>query len=43
MISVIEGLAKFCERRDIPCVSDLIGAVRNEEADEADLAWVAPP
>jgi dihydroorotate dehydrogenase (NAD+) catalytic subunit len=43
MISVIEGLTKFCERRDIPRVSDLIGAVRNEEADEADLAWVAPP
>ncbi len=42
MISVIEGLAKFCERRDIPRVSDLTGAVRNEEADEADLAWVAP-
>jgi dihydroorotate dehydrogenase (NAD+) catalytic subunit len=43
MISVIEGLAKFCERKDIPRVADLIGAVRNEEADEADLAWVAPP
>ena len=43
MISVIEGLAKFCERRDIARVSDLIGAVRNEETDEADLEWVAPP
>jgi dihydroorotate dehydrogenase (NAD+) catalytic subunit len=43
MIAVIEGLAKFCERRDIPRVADLIGAVRNEETDEADLEWVAPP
>jgi dihydroorotate dehydrogenase (NAD+) catalytic subunit len=43
MIAVIEGLDRFCEHRDIPRVSDLIGAVRNEEADEADLAWVAPP
>jgi dihydroorotate dehydrogenase (NAD+) catalytic subunit len=43
MIAVIEGLAKFCERRDISRVSDLVGAVRSEEADEADLEWVAPP
>ena len=43
MISVIDGLAKFCERRDIARVSDLVGAVRNEETDEADLEWVAPP
>jgi dihydroorotate dehydrogenase (NAD+) catalytic subunit len=43
MIAVIEGLAKFCDRRDIPRVADLIGAVRNEEVDEADLSWVAAP
>jgi dihydroorotate dehydrogenase (NAD+) catalytic subunit len=43
MISIIEGLAKFCERRDIPRVADLIGAVLNEEVDEPELAWVAAP
>jgi dihydroorotate dehydrogenase (NAD+) catalytic subunit len=42
MISIIDGLKKFCERRDIPCVADLIGAVLNEESDEPELAWVAP-
>lgn len=42
MISIIDGLKKFCERRDIPRVADLIGAVLNEEADEPELAWVAP-
>ncbi len=43
MISVIEGLANFCQKRDIARVADLTGAIRNEEVDEADLAWVAPP
>lgn len=43
MISIIEGLAKFCERRDLSRVTDLIGAVVSEEADEPELAWVAPP
>lgn len=43
MTSVIDGLARFCERRDIPRVADLIGAVLNEESDEGELAWVAPP
>lgn len=42
MIGIIDGLRKFCERRDIPRVSELIGAVLNEEADEPELAWVAP-
>jgi len=42
MVSIIDGLTKFCERRDIPRVTDLIGAVLNEESDEPDLAWVAP-
>lgn len=42
MISIIDGLRRFCERRDIPRVSELIGAVLNEEADEPELAWVAP-
>lgn len=43
MIAVIEGLARFCEKHDLARVADLTGAVRNEEVDEADLAWVAPP
>jgi dihydroorotate dehydrogenase (NAD+) catalytic subunit len=43
MIHIIEGMAKFCERREIPRVADLIGAVLTEESDETELAWVAPP
>jgi dihydroorotate dehydrogenase (NAD+) catalytic subunit len=43
MTTIIDGLARFCERRDIPRVADLIGAVLNEESDESELAWVAPP
>ncbi|CAN5307425.1 dihydroorotate dehydrogenase [soil metagenome] len=43
MITIIDGLTKFCERRDIARVADLIGAVLNEESDEVELAWVAPP
>jgi dihydroorotate dehydrogenase (NAD+) catalytic subunit len=42
MTTIIDGLAKFCERREFDRISDLIGAVINEEADEPDLAWVAP-
>ena len=43
LISVIDGLAKFCEKHDIPRASELTGALRTDEADEADLAWVSPP
>ena len=42
MVTIIDGLKKFCERRDIPRVADLIGAILSEEADEPELAWVAP-
>ena len=42
MTTIIGGLAKFCERREFDRISDLIGAVINEEADEPELAWVAP-
>jgi len=42
MTMIIDGLAKFCERRDIARVADLVGAVVNEEADEPELAWLAP-
>jgi dihydroorotate dehydrogenase (NAD+) catalytic subunit len=43
MTTIIDGLVKFCERRDIAGVADLIGAVVSEESDEPELAWVAPP
>jgi dihydroorotate dehydrogenase (NAD+) catalytic subunit len=43
LIAVIDGLAKFCEKHDITRVSELTGAIRTDEADEADLAWVSPP
>jgi len=43
MTTIIDGLARFCERHELDRVSDLIGAVINEEADEPELAWVAPP
>lgn len=42
MTTIIDGLVKFCERRDIARVADLIGAVLNEESDEPELSWVAP-
>ena len=42
MTTIIDGLAKFCERREFDRISDLIGAVINEETDEPELAWVAP-
>lgn len=42
MTTIIDGLAKFCERRELDRISDLIGAVINEETDEPELAWVAP-
>jgi dihydroorotate dehydrogenase (NAD+) catalytic subunit len=42
MTMIIDGLARFCERRDIARVADLVGAVVNEEADEPELAWLAP-
>jgi dihydroorotate dehydrogenase (NAD+) catalytic subunit len=43
MTTIIDGLIKFCGRRDIVRVADLIGAVLNEESDEPELSWVAPP
>ncbi|SDN55070.1 dihydroorotate dehydrogenase [Afipia sp. GAS231] len=42
MTTIIDGLARFCERRDTSRVADLIGAVLNEETDEPELAWLAP-
>jgi dihydroorotate dehydrogenase (NAD+) catalytic subunit len=43
MIEVIDGLAAFCARRDIARVAELTGALRHEEADEPDLAWLEGP
>jgi len=43
MTTIIDGLVKFCERRDIAGIADIIGAVLNEESDEPELSWVAPP
>jgi dihydroorotate dehydrogenase (NAD+) catalytic subunit len=42
MTTIIDGLVRFCERRDIARIADLIGGVLNEESDEPELAWVAP-
>jgi dihydroorotate dehydrogenase (NAD+) catalytic subunit len=42
MTTIIDGLAKFCDRRELARVADLTGAVINEESDEPELAWVAP-
>jgi dihydroorotate dehydrogenase (NAD+) catalytic subunit len=42
MISVIEGIERFCLVREVPRVADLIGGVVLEEADEPDVAWLNP-
>jgi dihydroorotate dehydrogenase (NAD+) catalytic subunit len=42
MTTIIDGLSRFCERREIARVRDLTGAVLNEESDEPELAWVGP-
>ena len=42
MTTIIDGLETFCIRREIPRITDLIGAVVVEEADEPDVAWLSP-
>ncbi|HEY7248403.1 MAG TPA: dihydroorotate dehydrogenase [Xanthobacteraceae bacterium] len=42
MIAVIEGLERFCLVRQIPRVTDLIGGLIVEEADEPELSWLNP-
>ncbi|KRW95644.1 dihydroorotate dehydrogenase [Paracoccus sp. MKU1] len=42
MTTIIDALAEFCLRREIPRVADLVGGVLIEEADERDLAWLDP-
>jgi dihydroorotate dehydrogenase (NAD+) catalytic subunit len=40
MTTIIDGLARFCERHNLARARDLIGAMEHEEADETDLEWV---
>jgi dihydroorotate dehydrogenase (NAD+) catalytic subunit len=42
MTDIIDGLDRFCAAREVRRVSDLTGALVREEADEDDMAWVAP-
>ncbi|MDB5473253.1 MAG: dihydroorotate dehydrogenase catalytic subunit [Devosia sp.] len=42
MTTIIDDLKAFCIQREISRVSDLIGAVVVEEADEVDVSWVDP-
>ncbi len=42
MLSIIDGLAAFCAARNISRVADLTGALQREEADEAEVEWLAP-
>ena len=43
MTDIIDGLAAFCAGRGIARLADLTGALRHEEADEPDLAWLEGP
>ena len=40
MTTIVDGLKAFCIHRQIPRVSDLVGGVVIEEADEPDVAWL---
>ena len=42
MLAVLDGLERLCRRHDVDRFSELVGAVRIEEADETDLDWVDP-
>lgn len=42
MTTIIDGLERFCLHREIASVTELIGGVLIEEADEPDIAWVSP-
>jgi len=42
MTDIVDGLDRFCATHEIARISDLTGALLREEADEEDLAWVAP-
>lgn len=40
MVSIIDGLTRFCERRNVDRITELVGAVNSEETDQEDIAWV---
>jgi dihydroorotate dehydrogenase (NAD+) catalytic subunit len=42
MMTVIEGLERFCLVREIRRIADLIGGVVVEEVDEPDVSWLNP-
>jgi dihydroorotate dehydrogenase (NAD+) catalytic subunit len=42
MVQIIAGLAQFCAGRGFKSITELTGALMREEADDDDLAWVAP-
>jgi dihydroorotate dehydrogenase (NAD+) catalytic subunit len=42
MIEIIAGLDRFCDARGFKTISELTGALKREETDEDDLAWLAP-
>jgi len=42
MINIVDGIEMFCVQREISRVTDLVGGVVIEEADEPDLAWLSP-
>lgn len=42
MISILDGLTRFCDRHGMARATDLVGAMETEEADETDLEWVDP-
>jgi dihydroorotate dehydrogenase (NAD+) catalytic subunit len=43
MINIIDGIEMFCLQREIRSVTELVGGVVIEEADDQDLAWLSPP
>jgi dihydroorotate dehydrogenase (NAD+) catalytic subunit len=43
MINIVDGIELFCLQREISRVTDLVGGVVIEEADDQDLAWLSPP
>lgn len=42
LTTIIDALATFCRHREIARVTDLIGGVVIEEADEPELSWLDP-
>jgi len=40
MPTIIDGLARYCERHGIARIADLVGGLDIEEVDQEDVAWV---